>query len=179
MTIPWCSSWCRIPSILLLRRLVQCWDYLEATWVFGIAWVSKNIDRFNTRNQTARIHQLVFVLLLTSCAANFFGWKPRRPKLRTDYYHVGLLAAISDNHQDHAEDESDAPQLDWWVALILRPMTLQHFLDHFKDFREKQEHKKRNINYAQYATAIGVISTTLPGSGQCIPPFILLLTRAW
>ena len=61
----------------------------------------------------------------------------------TDYYHVGLPSAISDNHQDHAEDEQDAPQLDWSVALILRPMTLQQFLgDHFKDFREKQEHKE-------------------------------------
>lgn len=96
----------------------------------------------------------------------------------TDYYHVGLPSAISDNHQDHAEDEQDAPQLDWSVALILRPMTLQQFLgDHFKDFREKQEHKKRNINHLEHATtiSIGVISSTLPGSGE-LPPFTLHLS---
>ena len=75
--------------------------------------------------------------------------------LKIDYYHVGLLSAISDNHQDHAEDESDGQQLDWSVALTLRPMTLQQFLgDHFKYYREKQEHKKRDINHLEYATTI-------------------------
>lgn len=62
----------------------------------------------------------------------------------TDYYHVGLPSAISDNLLVHAAVELHVRELDWLADRILLPTTLQQFLeDHFKNSKKTRPEEQR------------------------------------